>query len=86
MPDLVRRVYAFMSTYLLVCSFWLTGKAFADIPKQLENKSSSEVIASFFTPPIGALIAAMVSTFGIYLVASILYVSYNQLAFQVCLA
>jgi len=45
-----------------------------DIPNQLKDKTSSEVIASFFTPPIGALIAAMVSTFGIYLVASLLYV------------
>ena len=29
---------------------------------------------SFFTPPVGPLIAAMVSTYGIYLAASFLYV------------
>ncbi|KAJ7283693.1 glycosyltransferase family 2 protein [Mycena rebaudengoi] len=57
-------VYAFLAVYLLLCSFWLTAKAFADIPNQLANKTSSEVIATFFKPPVGALIAAMVSTFG----------------------
>ncbi|KAJ7638777.1 glycosyltransferase family 2 protein [Roridomyces roridus] len=66
-------VYAFLALYLLVCSFWLTGKAFANIPNELKNKSSSQVIATFFEPPVGSLIAAMVATFGIYVVASFLY-------------
>ncbi|KAJ3510618.1 hypothetical protein NLJ89_g4567 [Agrocybe chaxingu] len=66
-------VYAFLAVYLLVCSIWLTVKSFADIPNQLQGKSSGEVIASFFEPPIGALIAAMISTFGIYFTASFLY-------------
>jgi len=66
-------VYAFLAVYLLVCSFWLTAKAFANIPKELANKSTSEVIATFFKPPVGALIAAMISTFGIYFIASFLY-------------
>ena len=68
------RVYAFISLYLLVCSFWLAGTAFARIPETLKNKTQAEVIKSFFTPPIGALIAAAISTFGIYLIASCLYV------------
>ena len=50
-----------------------------NIPSELKNKTTSEVIATFFKPPVGALIAAMVSTFGIYLAASILYVSLIQL-------
>ena len=66
-------VYAVLAVYLLVCSFWLTGKAFANIPKELENKTSTQIILTFFTPPVGALIAAMVSTFGIYFFASFLY-------------
>ncbi|KAF7301627.1 Chitin synthase [Mycena indigotica] len=66
-------VYALLAMYLLVCSFWLTGKAFANIPKELANKTTSQVIATFFKPPVGALIAAMVSTFGIYAIASFLY-------------
>lgn len=68
------RVYAFISLYLLVCSFWLAGTAFARIPESLKNKTQAQVIASFFTPPIGALIAAAISTFGIYVIASCLYV------------
>jgi len=68
------RVFAFISLYLLVCSFWLAGTAFARIPEQLKNKTTAEVIKSFFVPPVGALIAAAVSTFGIYLIASCLYV------------
>jgi chitin synthase len=51
----------------------LTGKAFANIPNELKNKTTSQIIATFFTPPVGALIAAMVSTFGIYIIASFLY-------------
>ncbi|KAF7355286.1 Chitin synthase [Mycena sanguinolenta] len=66
-------VYAILAVYLLICSFWLTGKAFANIPSELANKTTSQVIATFFKPPVGALIAAMVSTFGIYFIASFLY-------------
>jgi chitin synthase len=66
-------VYAFLALYLLVCSWALTVKAFANIPNELKNKTTSQVILTFFEPPVGALIAAMVSTFGIYLFASILY-------------
>ncbi|KAI6047213.1 glycosyltransferase family 2 protein [Pisolithus marmoratus] len=57
-------VYAILAVYLLVCSFWLTIVAFANIPSELQNKTTTEVILTFFTPPVGALIAAMVSTFG----------------------
>lgn len=67
-------MYAFISLYLLICSFWLAGTAFARIPEDLKNKTQAEVIKSFFSPPIGALIAAAISTFGIYLFASCLYV------------
>ena len=66
-------VYAFLSLYLLVCSMALTVKSFLAIPDELKNKTTSQIIATFFTPPVGSLVAAMVSTFGIYLVASILY-------------
>jgi len=66
-------VYAFLAVYLLICSFWLTVKAFSNIPTELQNKTTAQVILMFFTPPVGALIAAMVSTFGIYFIASFLY-------------
>lgn len=89
------RVYAFLSLYLIICSFWLTGLAFKvgslmpgleketqgshclqyGIAKQLAAATStSEIVADFFKPPIGALIAAILSTFGIWLIACLLYV------------
>ncbi|KAJ2931569.1 hypothetical protein H1R20_g5411, partial [Candolleomyces eurysporus] len=66
-------VYAFLAVYLLVCSFWLTINAFKEIPKLLEGKNSAEAARAFFEPPVGALIAAMISTYGIYFIASFLY-------------
>ncbi|EKM80319.1 hypothetical protein AGABI1DRAFT_113517 [Agaricus bisporus var. burnettii JB137-S8] len=68
-------VYGFLAVYLLVCSFALTIKAFKNIPNELsfEGKSAGEIVLQFFEPPVGALIAAMISTYGIYLVASFLY-------------
>ncbi|KAK0235318.1 glycosyltransferase family 2 protein [Armillaria nabsnona] len=67
-------VYAALAVYLLVCSFWLTSLAFKDIPKALQgHKSTMEIVTSFFNPPLGPLVAAMISTFGIYFFASFLY-------------
>jgi len=66
-------VYAVLAAYLLVASLALTVKAFLNIPSQLHNKTTGEIIATFFTPPVGSLVAAMVSTFGIYFFASFLY-------------
>ena len=69
------RVYAICALYLLVCAFWLTGNAFAGIPKQLEQEHSiGQIVLTLVEPPVGALIAAMISTFGIYIIASLLYV------------
>jgi len=66
-------VYAGLAIYLLVCSLTLTVKAFANIPGELKHKTATQIVLTFFEPPVGALIAAMVSTFGIYLFASFLY-------------
>ncbi|KAI0034078.1 glycosyltransferase family 2 protein [Vararia minispora EC-137] len=66
-------VYGFLAMYLLACSLALTVQAFMNIPNELKNKTTSQVILTFFTPPVGALIAAAVSTFGIYFFASFLY-------------
>ncbi|EJF62799.1 glycosyltransferase family 2 protein [Dichomitus squalens LYAD-421 SS1] len=66
-------VYGVLSLYLLVCSFWLTIVAFKTIPKQLAGLSTAKLVAKFFEPPLGALIAALLSTFGIWLIACLLY-------------
>jgi len=46
---------------------------FKSIPSELKHKTVTQIILTFFEPPVGTLIAAMVSTFGIYLFASFLY-------------
>ncbi|KAJ7591104.1 glycosyltransferase family 2 protein [Mycena floridula] len=82
-------IYAVLAVYLLVCSFWLTAKSFAAVPGLIRQQhSTSAIIGVFFKPPVGALIAAMISTFGkfwdnvvilshplsgIYFIASFLY-------------
>ncbi|KAF8623755.1 hypothetical protein AX15_006198 [Amanita polypyramis BW_CC] len=67
-------VFAILSAYLLVCSFWLTGRSFVDAHKKLQGKTSiGQVFHAIFTPPLGPLIAAMLSTLGAYLISSILY-------------
>jgi len=66
-------VYGFFAVYLLVCSFWLTIRAFSAIPAELAGKTASQIASVFFTTQVGALVAALVSTFGIYFIASFLY-------------
>ncbi|KAI5834540.1 glycosyltransferase family 2 protein [Schizophyllum commune Tattone D] len=66
-------VYAILAVYLLVCSFWLTIKAFANIPETLKGKSGSDAVKVFISGDVGTLIAAMFATFGIYFIASFLY-------------
>ncbi|KAK1224389.1 hypothetical protein PQX77_012685 [Marasmius sp. AFHP31] len=65
-------VYAVLSLYLLICSFWLTIKALINIPKLIEQ-NDNDIVKVFFQGPVGALLAAMFSTYGIYLFASFLY-------------
>lgn len=67
-------VYAILSLYLIVCSFWLTVISFQAIPALInQQKSTADIVKLFFTPPVGALIVAIISTFGIYFTASFLY-------------
>ncbi|KIK65305.1 glycosyltransferase family 2 protein [Collybiopsis luxurians FD-317 M1] len=64
-------VYAILAIYLLLCSFWLTINAFKNIPNLISQNNGS--LTKLFEGPVGALIAAMLSTFGIYIFASFLY-------------
>jgi chitin synthase len=57
-------VYGILAIYLLVCSIWLTVESFIGLPATLVGKSAGQIAASFFSSPVGALIAAMISTFG----------------------
>ncbi|KAF9263445.1 class III chitin synthase [Marasmius fiardii PR-910] len=64
-------VYAILSLYLLICSFWLTIQALINIPNLIAQNQS--VVDTIFKGPVGALLAAMFSTYGIYIIASFLY-------------
>jgi len=68
-------VYAVLGLYLLVCSLALTGFAFMQIPQELASRQGDVggMIAAFLQPPLGPLVAAMLSTFGIYFIASLLF-------------
>lgn len=65
-------IFGILSYYLLACAALLTVKAFSSI-----NFDGSPTIKEKFTVLIGGtngvLLAALVSTYGIYLIASILY-------------
>ncbi|KAF5346535.1 hypothetical protein D9756_010015 [Leucocoprinus leucothites] len=66
-------IYAVLAVYLLVCSLWLTSSSFATIPSVMEDASNAgEFLTALLMPPVGPLMAAMISTFGIYLTASIM--------------
>jgi chitin synthase len=63
-------VFAVLAVYLLTCSIWLTVLSFKELPARLAGKS---ITTALFEEPVGPLIAAMISTFGIYFFASFLY-------------
>ncbi|KAG8923114.1 Chitin synthase, class 2, partial [Tulasnella sp. 408] len=65
-------VYAVLSAYLIFCSIYLTVKAFSQI-NFVNAPTVGQKITTLLSGPNGVLLAALVSTFGIYLTASILY-------------
>ncbi|KAH8823554.1 glycosyltransferase family 2 protein [Flagelloscypha sp. PMI_526] len=67
-------IFAIFSAYLLVCSLWLTGKVLVSLPAKLEQRHSiKDVLHAFIEPPLGPLVAALLSTFGFYLIGSLLF-------------
>ena len=64
-------VYAILSLYLLVCSLWLTGRSIIGVNKSL--KLSEPFWKVLLTPPLGPLMAAMIGTFGVYFISSLLF-------------
>lgn len=64
-------VYAALATYLIVCSVILSVKAFDDALST--GNTLLEKLRILFNKTNGVLVAAVMSTIGIYLLASILY-------------
>ncbi|KAF8591568.1 glycosyltransferase family 2 protein [Ramaria rubella] len=65
-------VYAFLSLYLIVCSIDLTVHSFEGLNFK-DDPTVGDKIHAILTGPAGVLLAALVSTFGIYFFASFLY-------------
>jgi len=65
-------VFAFLGFYLLVCAFWLTIKAFQSISFQ-NAPSIADKVKTLLTGENGVLLAALCSTFGVYIITSFLY-------------
>ncbi|KAF8581974.1 glycosyltransferase family 2 protein [Ramaria rubella] len=65
-------VYAFLSLYLIICAITLTVKSFEGL-NFTSDPTVGDKIHAILTGPAGVLLAALVSTFGIYFFASFLY-------------
>ncbi|KGB79519.2 chitin synthase [Cryptococcus deuterogattii R265] len=64
-------VYAFLSLYLIVCSIILSVVAFKGALR--DGESIGAKLGNLFNSTNGVLVAAIMSTIGIYLIASFLY-------------
>ena len=63
-------VFAFLGLYLTVTAVWLTVRAFV----QASDKGSGEFFRKFFaTQETSVMVAALAASFGLYLLASLLY-------------
>jgi len=68
-------IFAFVAYYLLVCAFILVGKAFGNVDFA-DDPTVSDKIKAFVSGPNGVILAALASTFGIYIVSSLLYLDF----------
>ncbi|KAI3597856.1 chitin synthase [Moniliophthora roreri] len=74
-------VYAVLFAYLLVCAFWLTIVMFTHLPADMQAAKETAAqkgktfsyVNFFFASSMGSLVAALLSTFGIYFISSFLY-------------
>ncbi|EAU87177.1 chitin synthase [Coprinopsis cinerea okayama7 len=69
-------VFSILSVYLIFSSLWLTASSFISLESDIARhnyKNTLEALKGMFETPIGPLTAAIVSTVGIYLIGSILY-------------
>ncbi|CAE6360610.1 unnamed protein product [Rhizoctonia solani] len=65
-------VFAFLSVYLIVCSLWLTVRAFQAVTFTA-GSSTGQKLGELLQGTNGVLMAALVATFGIYFISSFLY-------------
>ncbi|RAH66316.1 chitin synthase [Aspergillus aculeatinus CBS 121060] len=66
--------FAIVQVYILVLSFYLVAQAFAGGSLDIDvDHGAGGFLSSFFTSTSGLVLIALVSTYGIYVLASILY-------------
>lgn len=82
-------VYGILAVYLFACSIILTVKSFSTIDFQNSNTAASR-LQVLLTGTNGTLMAALMATFGIYLLSSLLYRDpwhmFTSLPAYICLA
>ncbi|KAK1216674.1 Chitin synthase, class 7 [Marasmius sp. AFHP31] len=71
-------VYAILALYLLICAFWITFQTLFNIPhmialSKLENDGTFDPVKFLMDSAVGALAAALFSTYGLYFLGSVLY-------------
>lgn len=71
-------VFGFMAYYLLVCAVILTIKAFTKVDF-VNAATIQDKLIILFTGTNGVLLAALFSTFGLYIVSSVLYLDFWHL-------
>lgn len=65
--------FSLVQIYILILSFYLVAQAFSGGNIDLNFTSPSAFVASFFTSTTGLVLIALASTYGTYLIGSILY-------------
>lgn len=68
-------IFAFVAYYLLVCAFVLVGKAFSNVDFS-NDPTVADKIKDFVSGSNGVILAALASTFGVYIVSSLLYLDF----------
>ncbi len=68
-------VFGFVAYYLLVCAFILVGKAFGNVDLS-DDPTVGDKLEDITGGPNGVILAALASTFGVYIVSSLLYLDF----------
>lgn len=67
-------VFGIIQLYIIVLSMFLVVRAFTNpATQQLDNSSPGAFTKSLFTSPAGTVIVALAATFGLYFIASFMY-------------
>lgn len=75
--DATSSIYAVVAVYLIVCAIWLMVASFTAALSKGDT-ALDKVKNLFFVMDNAVLLAAIASTIGIYLLASLIYVSYSN--------